>query len=309
MELPRILLVEDSRSQAEAARDFLEDNGYHVVTAPDGKSAIKEAVSGSVDLILLDLQLPDMSGVEVCRWLKINHSTRMIPILMLTSKGEVEDKVSGLEAGADDYLSKPYSEVELNARIYALLRTKALQDELSEKNRKLEELLARVETLAVTDPLTKLYNRRYIEDHIKGELKAALRYNSSLSLLMIDIDNFKSINDEFGHKAGDAVLKEIAEIIQGSLREVDMAARWGGEEFVAILPRCGKEDALHLAKRILKAVATHDFRSVPGLRVTISIGIAGVPAPSIDDSDKLLDASDQAMYKAKKNGRNRIEIV
>lgn len=309
MEIPKILLVEDNTAQAEAAKEFLEQNGYEVLRVEDGKSAIKEAVSGRVDLILLDLLLPDMSGVEVCRWLKINQSTRMIPILMLTAKGEVEDRVSGLEAGADDYLSKPYNEVELNARIYALLRTKALQDELAEKNAKLQELLAKVEVLAITDPLTKLFNRRHMEEYINRELKAAFRYHSPLSLLMIDIDRFKSINDELGHQAGDTVLREIAGVIKESVREVDVVGRWGGEEFVVILPRCGKDEARQTAERILHDVSEHNFSAMNDRQVTVSIGIAGVPDPSIDNSDKLLDASDRAMYMAKKNGRNRVEVA
>jgi diguanylate cyclase (GGDEF)-like protein len=304
-----VLLVEDSKPQAESVKGFLEGSGYEVVLASDGKSAIKEAVGGNVDVILMDLMLPDMSGMEVCRWLKMNQSTRYIPILMLTAKGEVTDKVAGLEAGADDYLPKPYSEIELNARIYALLRTKALQDELSEKNAQLEKLLEKVETLAVTDPLTELYNRRHIESFIDKELKAAFRYNSPLACLMIDIDGFKAVNDEFGHQAGDAVLREIATIITDGIREVDTAARWGGEEFVVFLPRCSKEDAVHSAHRILQAVSGHGFSAFPKRQITVSIGIAGVPDPSIDSADKLLDAADRAMYQAKKHGRNRIEVV
>jgi diguanylate cyclase (GGDEF)-like protein len=307
--IAKILIVEDSRQQAESVMGALRENGYDVVVASDGKSAIKEAVSGMVDLIILDLVLPDMSGVEVCRWLKINQSTRLIPILMLTSKADVADKVTGIEAGADDYLPKPYSDMELRVRIYALLRTKALQDELSEKNAQLERLLAKVETLAVTDPLTELYNRRHIESLIDKELKAAFRYGSPLASLMIDIDSFKAINDDFGHQAGDSVLRELAGLIMSSIREVDTAARWGGEEFVVLLPRCTTEDAGKSATRILQAISDHGFSAVGDRRITVSIGIAGVPDHSIENADQLLDAADRAMYQAKKNGRGRIEVV
>lgn len=306
MGMPTILVVEDSMTQAEAVKAFLEQNGYEVIRVEDGKSAIREAVSGSVDLILLDLLLPDMSGVEVCRWLKLNRTTRMIPILMLTSEGEVEDKVSGLEAGAEDYLPKPYSEMELNARIFSLLRTKALQDELAETNAKLQELLANVEMLARTDPLTKLYNRRHIQEYVDKELKASQRYGSPFSLLMIDIDRFKNINDEFGHQAGDSVLVEISDIIRDSVREADTVGRWGGEEFVVVLPRCKKEAAEHLANRILQSVGQREFNAVPGMKVTLSIGISGVPDQTFNSSDALLDAADQAMYMAKREGRNTV---
>jgi len=307
--IARILVVEDSEQQAESVRSAIEKAGYEFILAGDGKSAIKAAVSGKADLILMDLVLPDMSGVEVCRWLKVNQSTRLIPILMLSSKGEVTDKVTGIEAGADDYLPKPYSDMELTARIYALLRTKALQDELSDKNTQLERLLARVETLAITDPLTGLYNRRYTETFIDKEIKASFRYESPLACLMIDIDSFKSVNDDFGHKVGDEVLKDVAGMITDAIREVDTAGRWGGEEFVVFLPRCTKEDANLSATRILKSVSEHSFPSLEGRHITVSIGISGVPDPAIENADNLLDAADRAMYKAKKNGRNRIEAV
>jgi diguanylate cyclase (GGDEF)-like protein len=306
MGVARILVVEDSMSQAEAVKGFLERSGYEVLHVEDGKSAIREAVSGEVDLILLDLLLPDMSGVEVCRWLKLNRATRMIPILMLTSKGEVEDRVSGLEAGAEDYLSKPYSEMELNARIFALLRTKALQDELSETNARLQELLADVEMLARTDPLTKLYNRRHIQEYVDREIKAAWRYGSPLSLLMIDIDRFKEINDHYGHRSGDSVLEEISNIIRENVREVDTVGRWGGEEFVVVLPRCTKQDAELLANRILHGVARNEFNATPDVKVTVSIGVAGIPDQAAETSDSLLDAADRAMYMAKKEGRNKV---
>nr|NIM81977.1 response regulator [Candidatus Aminicenantes bacterium] len=153
----KILLVEDSKGQAKAAKDFLDSKGYEVIWVEDGKSAIGVAQSQTLDIILLDLILPDLNGHEVCRWLKVNQKTKEIPIIMLTVKDSVSDKVTGLEAGADDYIPKPFDDIELNARIYACLRTKALQDELRKKNSQLEELLTKVEALAITDPLTELF--------------------------------------------------------------------------------------------------------------------------------------------------------
>ncbi|MCG2722646.1 MAG: response regulator, partial [Thermodesulfovibrionales bacterium] len=149
----KILLVEDDKLQAKITGEYLESAGYDVILADNGKSAIKSVKTESIDLVILDLVLPDINGNEVCRWLKLNEDTRGIPIIMLTAKGSTMDKVQGLHAGADDYLSKPYNETELNARIYASLRTKALQDELRAKNRQLEEVLSKVEVLASTDPL------------------------------------------------------------------------------------------------------------------------------------------------------------
>ena len=304
----KILLVEDSKAQAGLIRDFLEKTGYEVIWAENGKSAIKIAKSKGIDIILLDLMLPDISGNEVCRWLKLNENTRGIPIIMLTAKDAITDKVAGLEAGADDYLPKPYNEIELNARIYASLRTKALQDELRQKNRQLENLLKQVEIMAITDQLTGIYNRRRLVTILEKEFRRTVRYKSPLTCLMIDIDHFKRINDKFGHHTGDMVIKETAQIITGCAREIDTVARWGGEEFIALFPQTKKEDALRSAVRIIKKVSEHKFPEISNEQITISIGIASVPDPSIDTEEKLIHASDMALYEAKKNGRNRAEL-
>ena len=224
----RILIVEDSKQQADLTRELLEKNGYEVVWASDGISGIKTIGTTSFDLILLDLILPDMSGNDVCRWLKLNNDTKGIPIIMLTVKDSLDDKVSSLEAGADEYLAKPYNEVELNVMIYAALRTKALQDELKQRNKQMVELLTKVEFLAITDSLTGLYNRRYFDNVLKKELTEGKRYRKSVACLMMDIDNFKQINDTYGHETGDYVLKEIAASLKTIFREADTIARWGG---------------------------------------------------------------------------------
>lgn len=304
----KILLVEDSKAQAGLIRDFLEKTGYEVIWAENGKSAIKIAKGKGIDIILLDLVLPDISGNEVCRWLKLNEDTKGLPIIMLTVKDGLTDKVAGLEAGADDYLPKPYNEIELNARIYASLRTKALQDELRQKNRQLENLLKQVEIMAITDQLTGIYNRRRLVTILEKEFRRTIRYKSPLACLMIDIDHFKRINDRFGHHAGDMVIREIAQILVKNAREIDTVARWGGEEFIALFPQTKKEEALQSASRIIKAVSEHKFPEIADEQITVSIGIASAPDPSIDTEEKLIHASDMALYEAKKNGRNRAEL-
>lgn len=305
----KILLVEDSKTQAKLACAFLEKSGYEVIWVEDAKSAIKTAKTQRIDIILLDLVLPDMSGNEVCRWLKLQEDTKGIPIIMLTVKDDVTDKVAGLEAGADDYLPKPYNEIELNARIYASLRTKALQDELKKKNRQLEDLLKQVEIMAITDQLTGIYNRRRLTSILEKEFRRSTRYKTPLSCLMIDIDHFKRINDMFGHNAGDMVIRETAQIIGKNARDIDTVARWGGEEFIALFPQTQKEDAVQPASRILKNISDHRFSEIAGERISVSIGIASVPDPSIDTEEKLIHSSDMALYAAKKNGRNRVEII
>lgn len=309
MSKAKILLVEDSKAQADTTREFLVKFGYEVVWAENGVSAIKMAKTQGADLVLLDRVLPDMDGNEVCRWMKLDHDVRSIPIIMLTVRGSTADKVTGLEAGADDYLPKPYSEVELNARIYAALRTRKLQDELLLKNRQLEEMLTRVETLAITDPLTGLFNRRRFEHILDLEFKRTLRYNSWLSCLLVDIDLFKSVNDVFGHLAGDLILKDIAILLQRSIREVDTAARWGGEEFVVILPAISLEKALVPARRILKAVSEHTFPGIGDRTLTVSIGAATVPHEDVKHGQQLVQLADIAMYEAKRLGRNRVEVA
>ncbi|MCL4475312.1 MAG: diguanylate cyclase [Nitrospirae bacterium] len=303
----KILLVEDSKSQAEVTREFLERNGYEVDWVEEGKAAIMKARTQPVDIILLDYVLPDINGNEVCRWLKLNQHTKGIPIIMITTRSSTKDKVSSLEAGADDSLPKPYNEIELNARIYACLRTKALQDELRQKNRQLEEMLERVEILAITDPLTGLFNRRRGENVLEKEFNRTVRYNTSLSCLMVDIDHFKKVNDAYGHRTGDAVLKEVAELVRSNAREIDTVSRWGGEEFLVLLPQTTKENGLRFALRVLKAISHHTFSGISDKQITVSIGLASVPDSSIDSGEKLINASDLALYEAKRKGRNRVE--
>ena len=307
----KILLVEDSKAEAGVTVDFLEKIGYEVFCVDDGKSAIKFAKTQKVDVILLDFILPDISGNDVCRWLKLNEDTKGIPIIALTIKGKVADRVAGLEAGADDYLPKPYSNIELNARIYACLRTKALQDELQQRNLQLYDLLKQVELMAMTDQLTGLYNRRQVETVLQKEFKTTTRYKTSLTCMVIDIDYFKTVNDKFGHHAGDMVIKETAQIIARNTREIDTVARWGGDEFIIILPQTKKEEALQAATRIVEAISEHNFQDIPNERITVSIGVTSIPHLSldIDSEEKLIQTADCALYEAKRNDRNRIESI
>jgi diguanylate cyclase (GGDEF)-like protein len=172
----------------------------------------------------------------------------------------------------------------------------------------LEEVLSKVEILAITDPLTDLFNRRHFETALEKEFKRTKRYHSPTSCMMIDIDHFKKINDEYGHHTGDEVLKEIAKIIKTSLREIDTVARWGGEEFIVLLPETTKENAFKAASRILESITGLKFSGV-SRQLTVSIGIASIPDPSIDSIEKLIQVSDLALYEAKEKGRNRAVIA
>jgi diguanylate cyclase (GGDEF)-like protein len=303
-----ILLVEDDKLQAEITKDYLVKYGYKVLIAVDGKSAIKTLSSQNVDLVLLDVVLPDISGYDVCRWIKVNDSTRFLPVIMLTIKGSTKDKVEGLRIGADDYLPKPYNEIELNARIYASLRVKSLRDELIRKNQQLEEVLTKLEKIAITDPLTGLFNRRYFESVIEKEFNKTVRYKTPTSCLVIDIDYFKRINDNYGHRKGDEVLKEIARLIKDCLRKVDTIARWGGEEFVILMPGTDSQKAYVAAERIKDTIEKNSFSGI-NEKITISIGISSIPSEYIDSAEKFIDTADNALYEAKAKGRNLIVIA
>ena len=304
-----VLLVEDDPIQAEATKEILEKAGYNVECTTDGISAIRQVKANKPDIILLDVILPGLDGYEVCRWLKLEEQTKGIPVIMLTVKTELSDKISGLHIGADDYLPKPYNELELNARIYASLRTKALQDELKSKNTQLEELLAKVEYMAITDVLTGLFNRRRLHLDLAKEFERSKRYELPLSLMLMDLDHFKNINDTYGHLAGDMVLQDVAKIIQKNIRETDTAARYGGEEFIVLLPNTKKEDAVHLAERMRLSIENHTFPDMQNAAITISIGIAGVPDKDITTEDKIVQCADIALYKSKQNGRNRTVVA
>ena len=305
----KVLLVEDDPIQAEEAKEKLLVAGYEVVWAADGINAIKIVKTTPPDIILLDVVLPGLDGYEVCRWLKLEETTRGIPVIMLTIKKELSDKISGLNMGADDYLPKPYNELELNARIYASLRTKALQDELRNKNKQLEELLYKVEYMAITDSLTGLYNRRRFHDILSNEFERAKRYVTPFALIMADIDHFKRINDNYGHQAGDTILKEVSSIIVKNTRETDTAARYGGEEFMVIMPNTNKNEAMRLAERIRSSIEKNRFSDINGQSITVSIGITGMPDPDITKEDVLIRCSDFALYRAKNSGRNKVEMM
>lgn len=305
----RILVIEDNSLEAKQILAVMETAGYAVIHAETGVTGFKLAKTQRPDLILLDIVLPDYTGDQLCQWLKQDEATRPIPLIMLTAKASIEDKVAGLRIGADDYLPKPFNEHELLARVMACLRTKMLQDELRGKNDQLESLLKEVEQKAVTDVLTGLKNRRHFSDLLDKEFSRAKRFNDALACLMLDIDHFKSINDTHGHEIGDSVLSKIGKIFQEAVRQIEVAARWGGEEFAMLFPKTGIQDCLKPATRIFESIKTHHFNGLPQDRmVTVSIGISGLPDPLITTKEELVKCADYALYRAKRAGRNRIEV-
>ena len=296
-----IAIVDDDAAIRRLVRLFLTRSGYDVVEFATGEEARRQLHTTAWDLAILDRRLPDMDGVVLCHELKSDPQLRNRYIIMLTGEAEQEDKVEGLDLGADDYITKPFQPAELLARIRAAKRIVDLQKELMETNKRLE-------LLSITDGLTKLYNHRHFQDELGRAFEESQRYQRPLSLAIIDIDFFKKVNDTYGHAVGDEVLKAIARIFQESIRATDLAARYGGEEFAVMMPETELNDALTFAEKIRSLIETTPFRTSAGpLHATVSIGVASVPHSKIRAAKGVVVAADKALYRAKRNGRNQVQ--
>jgi diguanylate cyclase (GGDEF)-like protein len=302
-----ILIVDDHEDNIELLRARLAARGYAIETAMDGEQALASVAKSPPDLILLDVMMPRIDGFEVVRRIKSDKTLPFIPIILQTALDSTEHKVEGLDAGADDYITKPINFAELEARVKSMLRIKALQTALEERERELSELNVRLLKMAQTDALTGLDNRRYVEERLDEMFGHSRRLKEPLAVVMCDLDRFKSVNDTFGHQAGDAVLKQLARILKQEAREIDRVGRYGGEEFMLLLPGTVLDAAVTFAERVRKAVETHTFTFDGGtLQRTMSCGVAAWPHPRIEDCDALVKAADDALYVAKETGRNRV---
>ena len=281
--------------------------GYRTACAGDGEEALDQVHAAPPDLILLDVMMPRLDGNEVARRIKADKNLPFIPIIMQTALDSVENKVEGLGAGADDYITKPINFDELEARVRAMLRIKALQDELKRRERDLASANAKLTRIAVTDVLTGLYNRRHLEQRLREMFDHSLRLHEPLAVVMFDLDHFKNVNDTFGHQAGDSVLRDLAALLRQAVREIDRIGRYGGEEFMAILPGTVLDAAVTFAERARQEVEEHLFRCDAGtLRCTLSCGVAAWPHPRIQHREELVKAADDALYVAKALGRNKV---
>jgi diguanylate cyclase (GGDEF)-like protein len=306
----KVLVVEDSKQQREALTKTLESRGYEVNAVTGGFDALRVIKSDPPEVVILDVMLDDMDGYSVCRWLRLGEATRDVVVIMLTAKSEVKQRVEGLHVGADDYIPKPYEPEELEARMYAALRSRAARIELRQRNAELEGMLTKTEHLAMTDALTGVFNRRRFEDVLHREWASARRYGHALSLLLFDVDRFKQVNDTAGHQAGDETLRNIAHILSHGIREVDVCARYGGDEFALLLPHTPADRAVFVAERasaaLMKARASWNGEA---RNVSLSVGVASSEDKSLENERALVEAADRALYDAKRQGGGRHSVA
>jgi two-component system, cell cycle response regulator len=300
----RILVADDDPVSRRLMERLLERAGYEVVLAEDGRQALQILLDeDGPRLALLDWMMPELDGPSVCAEIRSRRERSYTHITLLTSKEAKEDLVAGLHSGADDYLTKPCNFEELKARLRTGVRILRLEDKLVEAR---EEMRFR----ATHDPLTLLWNRGAILAQAKDEMSRSRQERSYCSLLLCDADNFKQINDVYGHLIGDAVLREIAAKLTNSIRPDDFVGRYGGEEFLVILRDCGPESLLRRGDQIRESIASHLFTGNLGhLSISISVGAVCVDEDSdVHDLEALLSRADAALYRAKLEGRNRVVI-
>jgi diguanylate cyclase (GGDEF)-like protein len=314
----RILVVDDEPTSLHLVRALLERAGHQVVTAKNGQEALALALADPPQMVVTDWMMPGMDGVELCKRLRSTEAGRDLYILILTGQNEEQRIVEAFEAGADDHLTKPVNAKLLLARIRPGIRVIKLQEDLQGKVREKDEanrLLAiekrRFKVASMTDSLTELPNRRYAMKRLEKEWATSSRSHLPLSVILLDIDHFKRVNDNYGHDVGDEVLRSTARAVQRVLRTSDNCTRMGGEEFLVICPGTPLDGALQLADRIRLAVEGN-LVSVPAFtqgHVTISLGVSCNAVRSCDSIDALLKAADEGVYLAKRLGRNRVALA
>ncbi len=313
----RIVVVEDDDDVRDLLSSFLSDEGYQVDAFAAGRPALAHVQRQPPDLVLLDIWLPDIDGYQICREIMERLGAAAPPVIFLTARTETAARVAGLDAGAVDYIPKPFEIDEVVARVRAALRSKAVRDALAAQ--------------AATDPLTGLLNRGQLDARAVEALALARRHGRPLAVLMVDIDHFKRINDTYGHQAGDATLREVARRIRRVSRASDIVGRYGGEEFVLLLPETDADGALAMAEKIRREIGTWPIvlsdvlpptapttleagaaaaQASAGrreVRIQVSVGVACATAQMLDPA-ALYAAADRALYRAKAAGRNRVVL-
>ncbi|MEW5855417.1 MAG: diguanylate cyclase [Myxococcota bacterium] len=291
---PRILVVDDEEPHRRAVVEQLGGAPLfaEVTEAADGSTALRLALERDYDLVITDWNMPVMDGISFLRAVRLQRTRVQLPVLILSARDNVTDKVLGFRVGASDFVTKPFQPAELLVRVETHVA-------LSRMNRQLTEL-------AHHDALTQLWNRRRFMEALDSELVRSRRTGRSLCLLMVDVDHFKSINDTYGHPAGDGVLAHLARLLGIHRRAYDSVGRLGGEEFAALLPETRLPDAVTVAERLRVLVEGASVGGLPAGRVTISVGVTQAPVDDRDSVTTIYGRADACLYRAKNSGRNRV---
>ncbi len=300
-----ILIAEDNVVSRKILEKGLIKAGFDVVSVENGKEAFKILKNDFFPIVITDWNMPEMTGPELCRAIRGENFPGYVFIILVTANDTNDDIIAGLEAGADDYLIKPINQAELVARLKAGKRVLKLERSLKEANEK-------ITILSITDSLTGIYNRSYLNERLPQEIARSFRYGHPLSILMCDIDRFKRINDTYGHLMGDKILKDFVDCLNGSIRQgIDWMARYGGEEFLIILPETHAHGGYLGAERLRKVVSENIF-TIDGedIQITASFGVSGFDPTEREDkmsTESLIAESDKYLYQAKEEGRNRVK--
>ena len=310
----RILVVDDEDSIRAVLTEVLTDDGFRVTQAANGIEALEILKDVPHPLVISDIKMPGMTGIELLK--KIKHSIPDTEVIIITSYASLDTAISALRYGAYDYLFKPFEDIKLISaaasraidKVRLTRQNQALLKKLAQRNSQLKKANKTLKWLARRDGLTGLYNHRYFQEILHAELTRAVRYKQFFSVAFLDLDHFKQYNDSNGHQKGDQLLRTLAKVLAGCLRESDFLARYGGEEFTIILPSTSRGEALAVAEKIRGRVERYPFRSretQPNGSITISIGVATFPDDGRDTAS-LMETADQALYEAKESGRNKV---
>lgn len=298
-----VLVVEDDPVTRRLLFKTISKAGHRVTEAENGKIAVEILKTSFFPIIVTDWMMPEMNGLDFCRYVRATEHPGYVYIILLTAKDSKEDIIKGLEIGADDYLTKPFNHAELLARINTGGRVIGLE-------RSLKKAYREIKALSITDSLTGCYNRSYLEEKLPKEVKRASRYHRKLSLVMCDIDHFKKVNDTYGHQVGDMVLKEFVGRIRGSIRaDIDWIARYGGEEFIIVFPETNMESTFNKADMLRRMISKKQVAMTDQghVFVTASFGVSGIEKLNSEgdvSAGEMIKKADTCLYKAKSAGRN-----
>jgi len=297
---PRLLVADDDALTRDLLNKLLTDAGYDVEPAVDGQEAVDRVAKGGIDLALLDVVMPRMSGLEACRIIKAMTRETFVAAILMAPKTDPTSRIEGLNVGADDYVSKPFERSELLARVQGSLRIKRLYDQMRAAR-------ARLEKVSVRDELTGLYNYRYLPQRLKDAFQHAERHHDPLACCLFDVDRLKLYNERAGRSFGDGVLRVVGDVLRASTREADAVVRYGPDEFLLLLPSTHFVGAVQVCERIWRGVGERMWPSPAGATtVSLSVGIALFPSRDVRGKEDLLKCADLALTRAKRDGMNRV---